>query len=343
MIDADGELQDTAVRSDSSTGPQDEFHAGYTAGLTRTILKDVDGNITHDRLAFGSGQPGDIGESPEIGGGCAAYIMDTENFLNTALSDDLVNFDFFADDMTIAKSYDPGQVGCAYANAASSTMKSDAIHGELTVGKNPNTNRPFYVIKGYLPATAGTGESLISVADENFDLVCEARFNAGTSKTPFNSVTTGVVVDNLGNIYTNATTIGSYGVKYTKMVKIDPLTCATTNLVELNAAANGSTVFSGLTLGATAENEAVLLGAAAGNLYIKNLTTGTLTTQPLASGSTDTVIGAPVIDAAGRVIVMSKSNVMTIFNTLNLNYGDHFWPRFRKDNFGSATVEITIE
>lgn len=69
---------------------------------------------------------------------------------------------------------------------------------------------------------------------------------------------------------------------------------------------------------------------------------GSYTTYALGSAASDNVMASPVIDSAGRVTVMSKNNVMTILNNMGMSYGDHFWPRFRQNNFGTGTVETTL-
>jgi hypothetical protein len=95
-------------------------------------------------------------------------------------------------------------------------------------------------------------------------------------------------------------------------------------------------------LGVDADGNAVVLGVAAGTLYVVETNSGNYTTHALGSAASDNVMASPVIDSTGRVIVMSKSQVMTILNNMGMSYGDHFWPRFRQNNSGTGTVKMTL-
>lgn len=328
---------DSAELIDSSIG--NEYETWYTAGMTRLIIKNQEGDVVVDRLAWGTGPGGNIGDSSDVGGACSAYLVDKENFLTAGLEGGLVDFDFFADDLAVgAKSYDPGDPGCANANTQGRILKTDAIQGEVTVGFNPGTMRPVYWIKSYMPDVSGSSDTPISQLNEDFDLICDVMINSGANKNPFNGVGTGIVVSKDGTAFTNAAYYDSQGIPLTGILSIDPSDCSTTTLVELDAGSANAN-FGGVTLGANADGEDLILGAVAGSLYIHNLDTNETSTHALGSSDSDKVMAGPVIDSSGHVIVMNAGNVMTIFSNTGLSYGDHPWPRFRKDNFGLATVE----
>ncbi len=334
IVDPDrGELIDSSIGND--------YETSYSAGMTRVIVKNQNGEVSYDRLTWGTGPGGNIGDASDTGGACSSYLVDKENFINSAFEGGLVNFDFFADDLTLgAKSFDPGDPGCANPNTNGSILRTDAIQGEVTVGFDPERMKPTYWIKGYMPDVSGSSYTRISELDENFDLFCDVMINSGANKNPFNGGTNGMVVAFDGTVFTNASYYDSQGIPRTSLLAIDPVDCSNTTLVELNMATTEWLSFSGVTLGADAEGNDVILAAVAGDLYVHTLNTNETTTYPLGSASSDKIMASPVIDGAGRVIVMSAGNVMTIFNDMGFSYGDHPWPRFRKNNFGSATAEI---
>lgn len=338
---ATGELLDKARSEDDATYAADGYEAWYTAALTRAIVRDRSGRSTYDRLAWGTGPGGNNWDSDlGIGGACRAYLVNKEDFLGAVYSDALNAFDFFAADPSDgAVSYDPGDVGCVSSNVSSPNLSTDAIQGELTVGFDVTTNRPTYWAKGYLPDVSGSSYTRLSQLDENFTPICDVMINSGTSTNPFNGVNTGVAVASDGSVYANANYRDSRGFLRTSLFAINPTDCTTTTLVDM-AASGTASYFSGVTLAENASGATLVLAASGGYLYAYDVSTNVATTYALGSATSDKITAAPVIDGEGRVIVVSASNIMTIISGLDVSYGDHFWPRFRKDNFGTGTAEI---
>lgn len=332
-----GELLDMAFYDDNG------YEAWYSAAQTRTVIKDRDGNVTYDRLAWGTGPGGNNWDDLDVGGACSAFLVDKENILDAVLDGLFADFDLFAQDLKIgAKSYDPGDAGCV-----GSGNYLSAIQGEITVGFNPATKLPTYWLKGYQPDEFGSKQTRITQLDENFEHVCDVMVDSGLEFNPFNGPHTGMTVASDGTAFTNANYHDGSGIKRTAILAIEPTSCATTTLVELNASALGeSGIFSGVTLAVDAQGHNVVLAAIAGGSASDNgklyaMSNGNVTTYSLGSSGMDKIIAAPVIDSNGRVIVISSKNTATIL-PLSLSYGDHPWPRFRKDNFGTATVEMIL-
>lgn len=323
---------------DSALFEETGYEAWYSAAQTRTLLRDGYGNVIADRLAWGTGPGGNNWDALDVGGACSAYLTEKQDLLDAVFTGGLAEFDFFAADLAGgAVAYDPGDAGCV----DSSTTLKGAIQGEITVGFHPDTGWPVYWVLGSQADVAGASRTRVSRLDEDFNHACDAFINSGADLNPFSSTGSGAVVARDGTAYINATYFDDAGVKRTGIFAIDPRDCAVTAVLELNANAIGGTL-GGVTLAVTQDDHDVVLAGAADVLYVQDLDDGQTFGYTLGSAADDRVLAGPVIDGAGRVIVMSAGNVMTILPDLGLSYGDHFWPRFRKDNFGTATVEMVI-
>jgi len=336
MIDPNmGEMIDSSIGNTL-------YETSYTAAQTQLVVTDSDGDNQKSLLVWGTGLGGNNWDTTsDVGGACSVFAMNKKGFMEAAYNQDLINFDFFADDFSLGgKTFDPGDAGCV----ASSTTDKDAFLGEMTIGFNPETGHPTFWGKMTEPDVDGSAATKIIQFDESLDVVCEAEISAGSERNPFNT-NAGVVVASDGTVYVSATYRDASGVERTSLLAIDLTDCAVTPLLELNAAAIGGS-FGDVTLAMNGNEETLLLASVAGSLYVYNATTGEYTTHTLGSPSSDPVIAAPVLDSLGHVIVMSTNNVMTIFGDLgeialgDLSYGSHFWPRPGKDNFGSATITM---
>lgn len=325
------------------------FEAWYTGAGTRTIVEDQSGNVSKDYLVIGTGPGGSNGDSATTGGGCSVFLFDKKELMDSVYNSSFASFNLFKN------VYDPGDAGCINVSAgeSNSILAGSAIQGEMTPGFNPNTKMPTTWVKALEPDVLGSADARISQLDWNLSLdgdaslVCETFVNAGEKRNPFNGVSTGIVIDNQGNAYTNADYYNEQGVLHTSIMAINPIDCSTTSLMDYVSVAVGYS-FSGVTLAKDTNGALNVLAALGGNLYIHNRETTQTVVYSLGSSSSDNISAAPVIDKYGRVIVISRAHVVTIFDNLKngagenltLSYDNLFWPRFRKDNSGSATVKI---
>lgn len=325
----DGTLFDSTLTSTT-------YEASTTARMTRGMMTDQKGNVIYDRVAWGTGLATN-NDAPTTAafGACSAHLADTDTLFNGNLSGiDFLNSALGQDSAIVD---DPGDAGCVKYDSNNKTTYSSII-GDMTIGFNPTTKHVTYWGLGYFPDVAGSSNTWGTQYDENLNPVCEFSVNSGAYRSPW-SGNNGVVIDRNGVAYTSATYRDSSNVQRTGILKIDPTTCAVIKLLELNYAAIGNSSFSGVSLVVKSDDgQDAVMAAVAGNLYVITMD-GAYNTYPLASSNSDAVLAAPVVQN-GRVVTISKNNVMTLLN-LGLTYGDHFWPRPGKDNFNSRTVEIT--
>lgn len=309
------------------------FEAWGTAGSTRVQELASDGTTISDYWLFGTGPAANMGEATTIDGGCQQFYIDTAAVRAAVLTGSFSSFDLFQ------HSYDPGSAGCVGLNTnANSVLAGSAIQGEAVVNLDPNTNEFRVWVKGYEPDVEGSSETRIAVTDLTGTVVCETLVNSGVSRNPFNGVNTGMVVDQLGNGYTNVDYYDTNGVLRTGILQIDPTSCATNMLVDLTSALVGGSM-SGLTLAEDTAGNHLVLGVVGTSLYSYDIDHGTTTTYAFSDGTKE-FAAAPVLDASGNVAIIAKDNTVFQLHDLSLNYGDHLWPRFRKDNFGSATLTL---
>lgn len=308
------------------------FEAWGTAAGTRAIQKDAVGRVIADQWFFGTGPAANADEPTTIDGGCAGYFVDVAALRTAVLLDSFETFNLFSN------TYDPGEVGCTgLSTAHNSLLKGSAMQGEAVIGQNPTTNAVQVWWKGFEPDVTGSSQTRIASTDTSGNLVCETLVDGGVNKTPFNRASTGMVIDHLGNAYTNVDYYNTNGILMTGMMQINPTDCTTHMLVDLTASRVGGSM-SGLTLAQNAAGNHLVLGAVGTSLYLHDLEDDTTTTVTL-SDAVKEYVAAPVITSTGEVDLVAIDN--TVYGLpLDLSYGDHFWPRFRKDNFGSATVEV---
>lgn len=322
------------IQGDLAFYANNGYEAWLTAAPTQAIETDGAGNVVNRYTAWGTGPGGNLGDAPDVGGACSVFTTSTSEMINAVVSNIFPTFDLFN------QQYDPGDKGCANLSGMSTiTLEGSAFQGEVTPGFDPNNGQVTFWAKAYEPDVAGSEQTRISELDHAGNLKCEALITGGAAKNPFNGVGTGMAIDADGNAYTNADVYDATGRLNTDILSIDPTNCSVTTLLELNSAVAGWSL-SGVTLGVDANGEDVVLAATAGTLYVYHLVSQAVDTYAL--GNADPVMASPVIDSAGRVVVISTNNVVTIINDLGLSYGHHFWPRFRKDNYGSASVETVV-
>lgn len=341
-------MQDPATGDMFANSVGNPYEINQTAATTHLIMKNSQDDISQEFLLWGTGWAGNIGDDPGMDGACAFFKVDKDEFMNAGYNGLWPTFDLLGG-TTEAEWVDTGDAGCT-ASAANNTPV-DAIQGEITIGFDPDTNRPLFLAKASIPDVTGGSLTPLNIFEEDSTLRCQAMFNAGMNRSPFVSGS-GVVVADDGMIYTSATYFDADGKSRTGMVEVNPRDCSQRTLLELNYALVGGSM-SDVTLAKNSKGETILMGAAGGYLYLMNVITNEYMTQALAN--TDQVIAGPVLDSAGHIVLMSKTNVMHIFNDIvdennavviplgDLSYSDHFWPRARQNNSGTGIREMVID
>lgn len=307
------------------------LEAWLTAAGVRVKVNNQQGNEEEDYWAVGTGSGGNIGDAPDVGGGCKGIIVKTNDLQAAVLGGSFKQFDIFA------HTYDPGDPGCTNLSSINNTLLSgSAMQGEATPSVDPGTGDLRFWYKGFQPDITGDSHTRISQVDAYGDLICDVLIDSGASRNPFHGVTTGMVIDGEANAYTNVDYFNASGVLKTGVMQISP-TCSTKMLFEFTQGQVGGSM-SQVTLVADAQNNKKLLGALNGNLYSYDFASDTISTMALSSS--DGVVSGPVITSTGQVVILHESNILEILGSTGFSYGDNLWPRFRHDNFGSATVTI---
>lgn len=321
-----------------------DYEASHVSSA-RAVVKDASGTVTYDRLVWGNGTGGNdwdaLHSGVNVGGGCRINMVDKMSLWSALATKTFEDFDFFSNTLNNGVKFsDPGDIGCIDGAATTNdgdTIKS-AVQG-VTVGFNPTTKRPLFVAKGYQPDVFDGDQTRISIWDENLNPVCDLLVASGKNNNPFNGLGTSFAVDRLGTLYTNVDTIGENGVFHTGILAINPLDCSSQTLMDTVTARMS---FSGVSLAEDAAGNTTVLASLAGALHVYNVSSGQDTVLTLGSPSDDNVSAAPVIDSAGRVIVVSNNNVMSIFKPMGLSYGRNFSPRPGVDNWSSNTKVIVL-
>lgn len=324
-----------------------DYEADFN-GESRAIVKNAVGNVSYDRIVWGTGTGGNNADGLANGGGCTVRMVNKALWWETIATGTFTDFNFFANNLDIGgKSYDPGDFGCT--DGSTVTNNNDSIKSAMytpVVGINPSTKRPVYWVKGYQSDVFDGEGTRISQLDENLNLVCDLTVNSGKGKNPFNGGNTSIVVDSEGTAYTNANFYDDQGHLRTGVLAIDPSDCSKTSLLEFNSAVVGG-YFSGVTLAEDSDSTTRVLTSMGGALYVYDLASASYTTFELGSASDDNVSAAAVLDALGQVITVSESNVLTILKdpslmAMGLTYGEHIWPRPGKDNWGTSTAVLVL-
>jgi hypothetical protein len=271
-----------------------------------------------------------VADEPTVGGGCKGYVFDAIEARNDILKK-VFNF-------SKAKTYDPGDPGCVGDEDTSPVLEGSAMIGEPVPSIDPGTGETLFWFKTFAPAVAGGEETPLSIVRASDGMLkCEIWIDNRANNTPFNKQTTGIVIDSVGNGYTNFDHIGTNGVPMTGVMKIDPGTCTSTTIADFQLHQVGGSV-SNVTLGANAEGQGQVLFAVGGNLYVYNMDTQTSEVYNFGSTS-DVVVSAPVLLSNGDVMVSGVANTFWHIKNTKLNYGTHTWPRFRHDNLGSGILD----
>lgn len=293
--------------------------------------RDASGRVVKSYWALGAGPGGNVGDEPTVGGGCKGYIFDAIEARNDILKK-VFNF-------SKAVTYDTGDRGCVGDEDTSPVLEGSAMIGEPVPSVDPETGETLFWFKSFESAIAGGSATPTSIIRTDGSLKCEIWVDAGTTdKTPFNTQTTGIVIDSEGNGYTNFDHFNENGIQTTTgVMKIDPVTCTSTTIADFTIGSVGDSV-SNVTLGADSQGNGKVLFAVGGNLYVYDMTSQTSTTYNFGSTSDD-VVSAPVLLSNGDVMVSGVANTFWHIKNTNLNYGTHTWPRFRHDNLGSGILD----
>lgn len=276
------------------------------------VAVDLAGN-TLARLDRASGLRGWLTGGPTTDG--AAYFFGTGSGMDGTASPNpnslhecsVVKVD---KDFRILAAFDDGTEGCAEIGNLESAV----------VGEAPVAGGVLWA--QHLGGTDGQATAPVSqLRAADLSVICRAEIPvlAGRSAAGYYQ---GPVVDAAGNAYVTTRTMQN-GMK-ASLVRIAP-DCSTATL--LNTAAD-------LASSPTLADDRSVLVAAAGVLHVVDRTTGQSTEYPL--GSSASVVGGAVITPNGVAVASMDGTVTILTGTGIRGYGSDPWPRFRKDNSGSA-------
>lgn len=322
--------------------PEDNGYEASYWGAARATVKNSGGNIVYDRIVWGSGAGGNNWDGLNVGSACRIHMVDKSMWWNSIASGTFADFEFFASELSEGViSFDPGDAGCtdgANTDNGEESTKS-AIMG-ATIGFDSATKLPQVWVKGNEPDVYNGSYTRISQFDQDLNLSCEFFINSGTGKSPFNG-NNGFAIDRNGVAYTNADFYNEQGVLHTGVFALDPTDCSSELILDFNVGLlDGS--LGGVSLAEDANGNTQVLVAGGGSLHTLDLSTMQYETLALGSSHDDNVSAAPVLDSAGRVIVISNNNVMSITKPTDLSYGLNFWARPGRDNWGSNTAMTTL-
>ncbi|CAG0983519.1 hypothetical protein BURK2_01980 [Burkholderiales bacterium] len=224
----------------------------------------------------------------------------------------------FDENLNILKSYDLGTKGCQHSGAGGDD--EDAVAGETVLG-------PGSVWVQYHSANDAELNTHLVRLSRDLEELCKVPFS--TNRTKPGAFYGAATVDKEGNAYFPITLPlreVNPGQAAT-LVKVTPQCQATTLASVANARANASP---------TLVDDQWVLFAYNGKLRQLSLTGETVREWTL--GSTEEVNAAPFLHQGKLYVLQADGTLNIISDTGFSGYGNAHWPRYRKDNHGSATL-----
>lgn len=217
--------------------------------------------------------------------------------------------------MQILAHHDPGVQGCYRTGLGAND--EDAVIGEMVLA-------PQAVWAQWRSPTDNRNQTTLIRYDRNLNELC--RYERNTGPKPTGNYYAGATVDAQGNAYFALNLPDGPTVRGT-VLKLSP-TCQATELVVLpGVRLNSTPVLAG----------SAVLVATAGQLSLYSQSDGQrLRSHALASKAN--VYASPMVHQ-GQIYVLSADGSLHVVTDPQVkDYGDAYWPRYRRDNHGRASL-----
>ena len=232
--------------------------------------------------------------------------------------------------LNVLASFDPGDFGCYYLPYVGAN--ADSVSGEVV----PDGSGLWvqYVRPNEAPDAAGQFKVALYRLDTNLQEQCRVEFDF-EPQTQAVGFYTGPTVDQDGNAYVAVTVPDATDTRRGQLLRVTPA-CQTTTLAEVP----GSWAHASPTLAdvppAGGTTGGYVLFATDGRLQILTLDGTPLQDYTLASDAR--VLTSPVIHN-GVIYVVQEDGTLNIIEDAGVaGYGSAIWPRYRRDNTGSASL-----
>lgn len=247
--------------------------------------------------------------------------------------------------LDLVSSYDPGEIGCVSLKVSNDAQEMSATTAELPIDKCNNsvwvqwrgqsntsdkTNTAAAISR--MKRTEGLDKPICSASLPKNEYEDGGEMVRKSSASFYQSP----VIDSTGAAWMTHLKYTGKEERTQELWRIRKEGCGALRVLELGNANYASSP----TLGVTAEGNPLVYVASGSVLYEIELNQKYMSiisrqTYSLAEGEN---VSAPIIDPErGRVVVVSASGIVNFVNSVKaVGYGDHVWPRIRRDNTGTA-------